>query len=234
MTKNSLKEGRAFFFDLDDTLYDQLKPFKEAVIFSNNTLEDFPFAEVFKKSRQYSDMLWTDYCKNEISLEELRVERLVLAFKEFGYKLEPDQAMVIQEKYEERQNHIELFSDFISFLKLLRNQGFLIGLITNGPVEHQMKKIKNLQLDNSISKELIFISDAVGIAKPDHRIFLHVNNRTGLKFENCYYVGDSWRNDVVPSMKAGWNSIWYNYRRRKPETNDKPNKVIYSFKELEM
>ncbi|MFN7252305.1 MAG: HAD family hydrolase [Anaerobacillus sp.] len=225
---------KAFFFDLDDTLYDQLQPFKEAVICSYSTIEELPFEKIFKRSREYSDILWDQYCSNKVSLEELRVKRLVLAFEDFKYKLEPKQAMEIQERYEERQNKIKLSKGVISCLTSLKEKGFLVGIITNGPVEHQMKKIINLQLDAFVSKELIFISDGVGIAKPDPRIFLHVNNRIGIKPENCYYAGDSWRNDVVPSLNAGWNSVWYNFRCRKPETTDIPYKVIYSYHELDM
>ncbi|MCT8137082.1 HAD family hydrolase [Anaerobacillus sp. CMMVII] len=233
MTKTGMNEVKAFFFDVDDTVYDQSKPFKDAVNYVENLTVDFPFEEVFKLSRQYSDILWNQYCNQEISLEDLRVQRLVRAFDDFGFHLEENRAKEIQEKYEERQQHIQLFDQFIECIRKLENQGFLIGLITNGPVEHQWRKIHALKLDRYISKDHIFISDAVGIAKPDPRIFLHVNEVLGIKPENCYYVGDSWRNDVVPPLKAGWNSIWYNYRHREPETNDTPTKVVYSYSELE-
>ncbi|RXI97898.1 HAD family hydrolase [Anaerobacillus alkaliphilus] len=223
---------RAVFFDLDDTIYDQLQPFNDAIKFLEEFPEDLKYEDIFKRSRQFSDILWNQYCNDVITLEELRVNRLVLAFNEFGHELTSHQALQIQEHYESRQGHIQVIDGFLEAFHTLRENGYMVGLITNGPVEHQWKKIKSLELDKYIPEELIFVSDAVGIAKPDPNIFIHVTSTLKIKPEHCYYVGDSWRNDVVPPIKAGWNSIWFNYRQRKPETNDQPFKTIYSFKEF--
>ena len=46
-------------------------------------------------------------------------------------------------------------------------------------------------------------SSAVGISKPDERIF-HMVCESGL------YVGDSYENDVIGAKKAGWDVIWLN------------------------
>ncbi len=232
--KQTKEMNKAVFFDLDDTIYDQLQPFNDAVKSLGEFPEDLVYEDIFKRSRQFSDILWNQYCNREITLEELRVNRLILAFNEFGHELSSQQALQIQECYENRQGHIQVFDGFFEAFHNLSENGYTIGLITNGPVEHQWKKIKSLELDQYIPEELIFVSDAVGIAKPDPSIFIHVNSSLKVKPGDCYYVGDSWRNDVVPPIKAGWNSIWYNYRQRKPETNDQPYKTIYSFKEIDI
>ncbi|MDQ0256775.1 putative hydrolase of the HAD superfamily [Evansella vedderi] len=229
---DNYKNKRAFFFDLDDTLYDQLLPFKEAVLSSYKCKEGFPFEQIFKKSREYSDVLWTEYKLGKLSLEQLRVERLVRAFTFAGFPLTEGAAREIQEKYEERQHSIELFHGVKPFISELKERKFVIGIITNGPVKHQWRKITNLELKKEIDSQHIFVSDGVGIAKPDPKLFLHVNERLGIHPKDCYYLGDSWANDVVSSSKAGWNAIWYNYRNREPKSTLESYKVIrnYHFK----
>ena len=64
----------AVFFDLDDTLYDQLEPFRNAVEAESETAgqgSDF-HERAFRRVRQYSDKLWADYSSGALPLEELR------------------------------------------------------------------------------------------------------------------------------------------------------------------
>lgn len=90
----------AIFFDLDDTLYDHLVPFKEAVRQVLKPDESsLDFAELFYKVRHHSDVLWYMYLRGEIPLEETRVRRLELAFAEYGLQLDRDQATAVQAAY---------------------------------------------------------------------------------------------------------------------------------------
>jgi FMN phosphatase YigB (HAD superfamily) len=64
---------------------------------------------------------------------------------------------------------------------------------------------------------MFFISDGLGVAKPDPYIFEYVARKKQIAPSRLIYVGDSWTNDVVPPIVSGWNSIWYNHRNR-PQT----------------
>lgn len=79
---------------------------------------------------------------------------------------------------------------------------------------------------------MIFISDAVGLAKPDPAIFAHVNRVTGTTPENSLYVGDTWANDVVGALTAGWKVCWYNPRGRQPGTDHAPSYIFKNYKEF--
>lgn len=224
------KEIRAaYFFDLDDTIYDQLLPFKDAVRTTLNIEHDFPYESFFIKVREASDLLWTRYKEGEITLTELRLQRLVHSFNLFGETITVHDAEKIQAEYEKRQHNIYCFEGFIPFITELIKKDCVVGLITNGPVKHQMKKVYALKLLHYISKENIFISDAVGFAKPDKRIFHHVTKKIGFAPKHCYYIGDSWTNDVVASSEAGWNSIWFNYRHKHRKTDHTPYETIKSY-----
>lgn len=216
-------EIKTIFFDLDDTLHDHHKPFKDAFrnifpeIFNSNSVES-----IYKKFRECSDVLWEFYSKNELTLEELRKQRIVQALEFFKIHITDEQAKQFQSIYQLCLSNLELFPKVPELLEELKEKGFQIGIITNGPVEHQMNKIRALKLTKHIPEENIFISDALGVAKPNPQIFQDVADRIKNAPKELLYIGDSWNNDVVGPNQAGWYSVWYNHRKRNPETDLKP------------
>lgn len=92
--------------------------------------------------------------------------------------------------------------------------GHPLGIITNGPVAHQMEKAETLGLSRWFAPESIVVSGAVGVAKPDPRIFHIACERLGTRPEDCVYVGDSFASDVVGATSAGMPVVWFNHRHR--------------------
>ncbi|MEE8704614.1 MAG: HAD-IA family hydrolase [Olsenella sp.] len=92
--------------------------------------------------------------------------------------------------------------------------GHPLGIITNGPVAHQMEKVETLGLSRWFAPESIVVSGAVGVAKPDPRIFRIACERLGTRPEDCVYVGDSFASDVVGATSAGMPVVWFNHRHR--------------------
>jgi HAD superfamily hydrolase (TIGR01549 family) len=224
---------KAIFFDLDDTLHDHLEPFTKTIetIFPNDHQALF-MIDVYKNFRHYSDLLWIDYSKNLITLEKLRIQRIQLALKDFGLSLSEKEAQTFQSQYEKMLENLKLFPEVPTLLDMLTGMNYLVGIITNGPVEHQWSKIRSLKLLKHIKEDYIFISDGVGVAKPNPAIFDFVSTKMEISPENMIYVGDTWRNDVIAPMKAGWQSVWYNHRRREPGTMDHPLGEIYHLMDL--
>jgi HAD superfamily hydrolase (TIGR01549 family) len=223
----------AIFFDLDDTLYDHLVPFREAVR-EVLTLDEtgLDYADLFYKVRHHSDLLWPKYLRGELPLEETRVRRLELAFAEYGLPLGRDQASRVQAAYISRQYKIEMIEGAAEQLERFISEGHKVGIITNGPKDHQMNKLRGLGVDRMIPEDMIFISDAVGLAKPDPEIFAYVNRKTGTTADNSIYIGDTWANDVVGALMAGWKVCWYNPRGRQPATEHEPSYTFTSYKEF--
>jgi len=88
----------AVYFDLDDTLYDQLQPFRLAckstdlIKYLNERLS---IEDLYKCIRRHSDRLWMKHICGQMTLEELRIERTVAAFADFGIKLPGESAVVL-------------------------------------------------------------------------------------------------------------------------------------------
>lgn len=226
----------AVFFDLDDTLYDQLAPFCYAVgrvlpeVAENE--RDFPLDAVFRRVRHYSDRLWDTYTDGELGLEEMRRQRLQFAFEEFGLALDASTADALQASYLYGQGQIQLAPGAAELITGLKDRGLDVGILTNGPVNHQMGKIISLKLEQMIPGDRIFISDAVGIAKPDPRVFAHISRKTGHQPEMCLYIGDAWLNDVTASIEAGWHVAWINRRGTVPDTHHEPVLIVEELLEL--
>lgn len=220
-------KASGIIFDLDDTLYDQHQPFSQTVelIFPTRS---WPVEEIYKQSRHYSDQLWSAYCSGDLSLHDVRTRRIQLAFQDFDLTLSDEQAVQFQNQYERQLASITLFVEAAPLFSLLKEMDFVLGIITNGPIEHQLKKIRQLGLFEWFDRDRILISDEIGIAKPDQEIFRHYRKQIGLAPQQLIYVGDSWHNDVVPSSESGWQSIWFNHRDHRPATQHRPLATIRS------
>jgi putative hydrolase of the HAD superfamily len=232
------KWHQAVFFDVDDTMYDHLEPTRGALQHVLGLDGSFPYEAAYHRIRYYSDKLSAEgrllhRAPDKLELEDMRIRRFMLAMQEFGSELTWEEAARVQAEYLDRQYRITPFAGAKELMRDLADAGVLVGLITNGPEEHQLHKIRALALQSHVPPEHIFISGAVGFAKPDPRIFAAVNERTGTTADICWYVGDSWRNDVVGASLAGWKVLWFNHRQTAPETTEhSPYGTAVSYGEL--
>jgi putative hydrolase of the HAD superfamily len=99
-----------------------------------------------------------------------------------------------------------LFPDAVGTLSSLRASGLKLGLITNGSVRMQSRKVECLALSPMF--DIILISDAEGIHKPDPRIFQRAMVRLGVHPGRTVFVGDHPDVDVAGARAAGMRSVW--------------------------
>jgi HAD superfamily hydrolase (TIGR01509 family) len=78
-----------------------------------------------------------------------------------------------------------------------------LGIVTNGGSETQRRKIRAAGLDEVIPRERVWISAEVGRSKPDPRIFLMASQSLGVAPENCLVIGDHEPHDIVGATAAG-------------------------------
>ncbi|WP_040203540.1 HAD family hydrolase [Neobacillus jeddahensis] len=225
---------KTVFFDLDDTLYDQLQPFQAAYDKTFSTITEIPVLDLFKKSREYSDKVFTQTENGELPLEKMHQNRMIHAFQQFGVSISAEQADAFQQTYQEHQYKISLVPEMVRILEYLTAKGILSYVVTNGPSAHQRKKVQSLDLLQWLPEEHLFISSEMGYAKPQKEYFDHVNAKTKTIGSHCYMIGDSFENDIVGAHQAGWNSIWVN-PKRKPKTvpSIQPHYEIHSYQQLE-
>ena len=99
-----------------------------------------------------------------------------------------------------------LFPDAARTLSSLRASGMTLGLITNGSVRMQSRKLACLGLSPMF--DTILISDAEGISKPEPEIFRRALARLNVDPARAVFVGDHPDVDVAGARAAGMRSIW--------------------------
>ncbi|MFC4024398.1 HAD family hydrolase [Oceanobacillus longus] len=221
-------------FDVDDTLYDQALSFKRTCTkMIQETFTDAELDKLYITSRKYSDALFDKSVAGEISIKDMHILRIKAALEEFGITISDEKAMDFQEAYVAEQQKIALFDEVEELLELLYQENKQLAILTNGSKGHQSMKIKQLKLDRWIPEEHIFISGAIGHAKPTREVFHIIENKLKLDKKKTVYIGDSFDNDIVGAKQAGWHAIWMNHRKRNNrEDIFKPEKIVYSASEL--
>jgi putative hydrolase of the HAD superfamily len=94
-------------------------------------------------------------------------------------------------------------------LSTLKNEGFLIGLISNCFSE-EADVIRRSELFTYF--DAVYLSYEQGIQKPDEEIFQRCMNGFAVKAENCLYVGDGGSEELETASKLGMRAVqaaWY-------------------------
>ena len=196
-------------FDVDDTLYEQIVPFKNA--YRSLFDIDIDMEKFYLLSRYYSDVKFEASRNGEMTMDEYHIYRIQEAARDLGVFLTDEQALNMQKEYKKNQQKLQMSDITINILELAKKNNVKLGVITNGPSEHQWAKIDALGVEKLIPRENIIVSGDLGIInKPDVRIFDAMQVKLQLDTESLYYIGDSFENDIVGANNAGWKSIWIN------------------------
>lgn len=224
---------KALIFDLDDTLYNQIQPFKRAVEqFVVLPLEQLE--ALYLAFRYRADEVFEASASGVMSMKDMHTYRMQAAFSDMGMTISGKTAYAIQEAYAYQQGHLELTVGSQELFDFCQEKGMMVGLITNGPHLHQLKKIQALKLFERIPEDRVIISGQVGMTKPHVGIFRLMEERLHLPPEAICYLGDSYENDVVGAKGAGWQVIWYNHRGRVVENQSVlPDLIVRDFKSIQ-
>jgi FMN phosphatase YigB (HAD superfamily) len=90
-------------------------------------------------------------------------------------------------------------------LASLRTAGWRVAVVTNGGVVQQSRKLEHTGIADAV--DYCCISEAVGVRKPDARIFSVVAEHTGASLTDGWMVGDHPAYDIAGGINAGLNTI---------------------------
>ena len=156
-----------------------------------------------------------------MTMDEYHIYRIQEAAKDLGVILTDEQALDMQKEYKKNQQKLQMSDITISILELAKENNIKLGIITNGPSEHQWSKVEALGVERWINKDNIVVSGDYDINKPDVRIFEIMKEKLQLPIDSLYYIGDLLENDIVGANNAGWKAIWINrYKKKLPENVD--------------
>jgi putative hydrolase of the HAD superfamily len=91
-------------------------------------------------------------------------------------------------------------------LSALHALGIRLGIVTNGEVQFQEPKIRQLTIGRYLST--VVISEAVHVRKPDPRIFAQALAEVSCPALHTWFVGDDPINDILGAAGVGLRPIW--------------------------
>lgn len=223
---------KAIIFDMYETL---ITLFDSPLYFGTQMAADVGIAEEkFQK-------IWRTEEKNrtigKVTLEEL----LEKVLRENNCFSEEKMNTILKKRIhckEEAFEHMHI--EIIPMLKTLKENGILIGLISNCFSEEAMV-IKRSVLYPFF--DAVCLSFDEGIQKPDPAIFERCIEKLGVKADECLYVGDGGSNELEAARALGMQAVqavWYlregvnqpSRRKADFEHMEKPMDVIKIFKRL--
>ena len=118
------------------------------------------------------------------------------------------------------------------FLAHLNDRQAPWGIVTNGPSQMQRHKCRALGLDQIAP--FIIVSEEVGYAKPDLRIFRDALDATGLgQPERVMFVGDNPRTDIDGARRFGMRTAWVRRGHQFPADLPPPDHAVDSVLEVQ-
>ena len=150
-----------------------------------------------------------------------------------NHGLDLERAPHLSRRYwEENSSRMRLFDDALETLTSLREAGFRLGLITNGPASMQRWKIGQFALASYF--DVMVIEGEFGHGKPSPRIFAHALAAVGLEPHEAWHVGDNLYADIAGAQAAGIHAAWIHRDRLEMGESPKaiPDRVIAHLDEL--
>ena len=204
-------------WDVDGTLLD-FQAAEAAAI--RSLFREFGFGECPDEMiRRYSELnlsYWKRLERGELTRQEVLIGRFRQFFDEEG--LDSSKAVPFNEKYQIRLGDTIVFRDD-SFEVVRTLRGYVKQYaVSNGTVAAQTKKLRVSGFAALMDR--VFLSEKIGIEKPDGRFFDAVFEEIGnVNRKEVLIIGDSLTSDILGGMNAGIRTCWYNPEGEKaPET----------------
>ncbi|QHW38038.1 HAD family hydrolase [Staphylococcus ursi] len=204
------KKVKLVIFDLDNTLFsfDELwvrankDTFKEYTLF-----KDIDYSEFMKLYKKYDLYFWKKHDEGTITLDELRELRLIKALEHFDLNISREEANKYFESFFTKLLSSITINRKMNELLLSLKESVNIAILTNGKTKEQNIKIDNLDI-RSVFENNIFISQNIGYEKPNPKAFLNVAFELNVDPEECLFIGDSFKNDILGALNVNMSAIW--------------------------
>jgi putative hydrolase of the HAD superfamily len=204
---------RAVLFDLDDTLFDHEQAARTAlrrVHESHTAFAARPFDAFEREHAAVLEELHVQVMTGARSVDDAREERFRRLFASSGAGEDDGRvratAAAYREAYLASRRAVDGALEALAALK----PHVRIGIVSNNLLDEQQSKIRLCRFEPYI--DVLVVSEAVGVAKPDPAIFAHALAALACRADEAVMVGDSWPADIEGARAAGIRAVWFNRR----------------------
>lgn len=211
-------------FDADETLYSfySFDGLKVMLARYGHAFTEADYAEF----QAVNQPLWVAYQNKEITAKQLQTIR----FQALSEKLGRDPLALNQELMAEMAIVSKPLEQTLPMLNALHGK-VKMGIITNGFQALQQKRLDNTQTTHFF--EWVVVSEDVGVAKPDPKIFEYAFEKMGkVEKSRILMVGDTLASDILGARNVGIDSCWFNPHRKSNDTDIRPTYEIQQMLDL--
>lgn len=184
-------------------------------------------AQDFQDYQAVNKPLWTDYQNGTISALQLQHQR----FEGWSERLSVPAGDLNAAFLNAMAEICVPLPGAVSLLNALKDK-VKIGIITNGFTALQQIRLERTGLRDYF--DLLVISEQVGVAKPDRKIFDYTFEQMGQPpRDRVLMVGDTAESDILGGMNAGIATCWLNAHGRSLPEGIMPTWEVTSLSELE-
>jgi putative hydrolase of the HAD superfamily len=225
-------ELRAVLFDIDDTLYSTTAFAALARRRSAEALRRLGVAYPINLLLRELDEIIAEFSSND----ERHYHRLLQRLPRRTFEgLNP--AVLIAgavRAYHEAKTGLSPFPDVLPTLRRLTRTDLIRGIVTAGLEIKQAEKLLRLGVYPLLTSSAVFISDQIGISKPNPKLYRRACDELGIRPEEAVYVGDNPRTDIDPANEVGMITVLCRRggKHDRDRGRSRPRHTIRGFNEL--
>lgn len=216
-------------FDADNTLFDFNKASKVAF---KETLSSFNIPqkeETYATYVEINNKCWKQLENGEITPQEIKSLRFQLFLDAVEAEGNP---LLINDFYLERLAEKDyLLEGARDLLDDLKVKNFSLSIVTNGLKIVQRPRIAKAGLTSYF--DAITVSEEIGIAKPHIDFFKDTFKQLDHPYiDDVLVIGDNLFSDILGGQNIGADTIWFNPKEKKNDTQVVPTFDIKNFEEM--
>lgn len=202
------------FFDIDGTLVDHRGAQNKAIEQIGKKYLSNIYNEKFQKNwLKFTKKNWLLFEQGKLSFNNQKIARVQDTWRSFSKSIDKKSAKkIINEYVSNYELNLTSFPYVLSTLQYLYKKKYRLGIISNGSNSQQIKKLKKIKVYDLLEKKLIIISEKIGYAKPDVKIFSHAQKASGTNSTQIAFFGDDIKNDILPAKNLQWQTILIDYK----------------------
>ncbi len=222
------------FFDIDDTLYSTSAFSRQARRNAVEAMIEAGLQAPVEECMRELDEVLTEFGSNYEHHFDRLLQRLSPEVLGRSNSALLSAAAVIA-YHDTKFRQLAPFSEVPDVLARLSRAGARLGIITEGPAVKQAEKLLRLGLAQYFDPGAIFISDQLGISKPNPKLYRRACRLADVEPGQAMYVGDNAPNDMDPANAVGMKTVLCRRGGRHDHKTSQtpPTHTVADFAELE-
>jgi putative hydrolase of the HAD superfamily len=224
---------KAIVFDIDDTLYSTYEFSEMARENAIRAMISAGLRMSKEELRQELDEIVHEFSSNY----EYHFDKLLMRIPRRFYKgINPAVLIAagVVAYHDTKFRHLNAYEDALEVLKLLYNSDLILGIITAGITIKQSEKLIRLKVMPYLTPSAIFISDQIGISKPNVKLYQRACSDLNIRPSESMYIGDNPMHDIDPPNQIGMVTV-RNFRSSRyldQQSQTEPDYEIHNFWDL--